>query len=95
MSDQTVALTIRNQIGVWAFAEVGARDFSYDDTSLYFTAKPTRRLVKIKVTLDPNDTYSIHTASMKLVEAGIWTKLADGIYNDMLAGVIRDLSKTL
>lgn len=92
-NSSAVAMTIRAQVGIWPFAEVGARDFSYDDTSLYFTAKPRGRLVLVKITLDPSDTYSVHMAPKNGKHAGEWTQLEEGIYNDMLPEVVRGLGK--
>ena len=55
----SVAATIKQQIGFWALAEVGARGFMQDDVSLYFDAKPLARIVRVKVWLTPADTYTV------------------------------------
>lgn len=87
-----VALTIKKQVGFWAFAEVGARGFMYDENSLYFDAKPKSRIVRVVVTLDPSDTYSVRMVNKK-TGANIWSQ--DGIYNDSLPTVIRELGRHL
>ena len=87
-----VALKIKKQIGVWPFAEVGARGFMYDENSLYFDAKPKSRIVRVVVTLDPSDTYTVRMVNKK-TGVDIWSQ--DGIYNDSLATVIRTLIEHL
>lgn len=86
-----VADTIKDQIGFWAFAEVGARSFQYDATSLYFDCKPTTRIVKVKVTLDPSDTYSVRVTK----KDGTELYSESDVYNDMLPELIRNLQYRL
>lgn len=86
-----VAQTTKDQIGFWAFAEVGARNFQYDATSLYFDCKPTTRIVKVKVTLDPSDTYSVRVTK----KDGTELYSESDIYNSMLAELIRNLQYRL
>ena len=87
-----VALIIRKQIGVVAFMEVGARGFMYDENSLYFDAKPKSRIVRVVVTLDPSDTYTVRMVNQKTGDT-IWEE--SDIYNDSLPTVIRTLIRHL
>lgn len=92
MSDPTVATIIKAQVGVMALAEVGARGFLHDDTSLYFDAKPKSRIVRVKIWLTPSDTYTVQVFNKK---TGVVLYELEGVYNDMLASIIRNLSKEL
>lgn len=87
-----VAKIIRQQIGFWAWAEIGARAPMFDANSLYFDAKPLSRIVRVVVTLDPSDTYTVRVVNKK---TGAELYRTDGIYADTLAGVIRELPKAL
>ena len=87
-----VARVIRQQIDFWAFAEVGAHAWGYDRDSLYFTAKPLHRNVRIVVTLDPSDTYTVRVVNPK---TGADIRKYEGIYADQLSDVIRDLPGAL
>jgi len=86
-----VAQTIKNQIGFWALAEVGARNFAYDADSLYFECKPTTRIVKVKITLDPSDTYTVRVFK----KDGTELYSDNDYYADMLPMFVRNLSRTL
>lgn len=83
-----VATTIKRQIGVWALAEVGARGFMFDETSLYFEAKPKSRIVRVIVTLDPSDTYTVRVVTRS---TGAEQHRIEGIYAESLAAIIRNL----
>lgn len=86
----SVAAVIKSQIGFWALAEVGARGFMFDESSLYFDAKPRTRIVRVVVTLDPSDTYTVRVLAKK---TGAEVYRSEGIYADALAGVIRTLAR--
>lgn len=86
-----VAKIIKSQIGFWAFAEIGARGFLYDEKSLYFDAKPRNRIVRVVVTLDPSDTYTVRVLHKKTGKAFIEL---DTVYADELSRFIRELPKT-
>lgn len=88
----TVAQTIKDQIGFWAIAEVGARTFLFDADSLYFDAKPKRNIVRVVVTLDPSDTYTVKVLNKR---TGAELYKAEMIYNDQLAEIIRNLAKEI
>lgn len=92
MTIKQVAATIKQQIGIWPLAEVGARGFMYDSTSLYFDAKPTTRIVRVIVTLTPADLYDVRVANKK---TGAELYSVEGVYGDMLAGIVRDLPKNM
>lgn len=83
-----VATVIKRQIGIWALAEVGARGFSFDAHSLYFDAKPGSRIVRVIVTLDRSDTYTVRVVDRS---TGNEKYRIEGIYAEDLAGTIRTL----
>jgi hypothetical protein len=89
----TVARTIKTQIGFWALAEVGARGFMHDASSLYFTCKPRTRLVQVRVRLDASDTYTI-TVTAKSGDAMFGAPLyeASDIHAEALSGIVRTLA---
>ena len=89
MSDSTVAGIIKQQVGVWAFAEVGARGFMYDDKSLHFDCKPLHRIVRVRITLDPSDTYTVTVLNKK----GDTIYDQEGMYFDSLPSIVRNLAK--
>jgi len=101
---EEIAATIKGQIGIWPFAEVGARDFKYGRFTLQgetpqlpglaFTAKPTTRLVEVYVLLDSSDTYTIVVRKRnthEIVTLARW----EGIYAGQLPSVIRLLPEQL
>lgn len=87
-----VAKTIKAQIGFWGLAEVGARNFMFDATSLYFDAKPLNRIVRIVITLDPSDTYTVRVVNKKTGED--ITKY-EGVYADQLTDIFLNLASAL
>lgn len=91
-SKDAVAKIIKQQIGFWALAEVGARGFMFDASSLYFDAKPLSRIVRVVVTLDPSDTYTVRVVNKKTGEELYSTSM---VFADMLADEIHDLPKVL
>lgn len=95
-----IARTIKAQIGIWPFAEIGARDFRYGNfklqgmdarPGLMFTAKPLTRLVDVFVLLEPNDTYRVIVNKRNV---HVPTRLMDleGVYADVLPRVIIGLT---
>ena len=88
----SVAATIKQQIGFWALAEVGARGFMQDDVSLYFDAKPLARIVRVKVWLTPADTYTVQVFH-KRTHAVLFE--LENVYWDSLPEIIRNLGKSL
>lgn len=91
-NDSTVAQTIREQIGMWPLAEVGARSFLFDATSLYFDAKPWSRIVRVKISLEPEDLYTVIVLNKK---SGAELYRAEGVFNDQLAEIVRELPRHL
>ena len=87
-----VANIIKHQIGFWAFAEVGARDFGFGANSLVFTAKPLTRLVVVTITLDASDTYSMSVVQ-KSNGKGLY--VAENIYADQVGEIVRGLASIL
>lgn len=91
-TEMNVAQTIYKQVGFWAFAEVGARDFGRTEDSLQFTAKPKNRLVRVMIRLMPSDTYNVWVYTIR--DNTILYKLED-VYADMLPEIIRNLAKNM
>jgi hypothetical protein len=87
-----VARVIRQQIGFWPLAEVGARGFMYDANSLYFDAKPLSRIVRIVVTLEPSDTYTVRVVNKK-THADI--KTYENVYADQLGELFLNLPSAM
>ena len=100
---QQIAGTIQQQVGMWPFAEVGARDFKFGNFTLTglnsmpglrFVAKPRHRLVYAYILLDPSDTYRVIVhARGRYGERGARLYETDGIYWDTLPEIIRNLPK--
>lgn len=96
-----IANTIRQQIGVWPLAEIGARDLiayanltlsteDYPMPGLRFTAKPRHRLVTVDVLLDQGrDTYIVRVSDR--TTGAVKYRLED-VYCDDLATIIRTLA---
>ena len=98
-----IGQTIHKQIGMWPLAEVGARNFVYGYFTLQgekqlpgfrFTAKPTTRLVDVYIMLEPSDTYRV-IVRKRNVSTPVSLLDLEGVYADQLAGIIRELPKTL
>lgn len=92
MSNTAVAATIKQQIGMWPLAEVGARKFMHLDDCLAFLAKPRHRLVSVHVKLTPADTYTVSVWSKDGLK--LMYEITD-VYADSLATVIRNLPKVV
>jgi hypothetical protein len=82
-----VSNIIRSQIGNRAFYMMGAKNLATSGNDLTFRIKGSKRVNHVKVTLNSMDTYDITFSK-------IWgVKIAevvshDGIYSDMMKGVI-------
>jgi hypothetical protein len=78
------------QIGTGNLMACGARDFSFDGSKLMFRVGSSRRLAKVIVTLDVDDTYSVRYCEMALrTYAVLKNEVTDGVYADNLAAVVR------
>ncbi len=86
----STAAIIKQQIGVWALASIGARGFLQDEKSLYFDAKPSTRIVRVVVTLDPSDTYTVRVVNKR---TGAEIHSSAGVYAEQLAAEIRHLEE--
>lgn len=98
---EQIANTIRQQIGVWPFAEVGARDFvayhqfalageSHPMPGIRFVAKPRHRLVNVDVLLDRGeDLYVVRVSDRN---TGAVKYRIDRVFCTDLASVIRHLA---
>lgn len=83
-----VANTIRAQIGVPAFMEVGAHLLQADETSLRFQIKCVNRRIRVvTVRLTPADTYTITHTDRK----GFNVVTIEDVYNDALPAIVRGL----
>ena len=90
-TDLTCAKIIAEQIGKQALFMLGAKDLVGDRKSLAFRIRGCRRINKIRITLDPSDTYTVEF--FKIIRRGFTcerVKWIDGVYNDMLCEVIEN-----
>jgi hypothetical protein len=85
--DLEVAETIREQLGAVTLAMLGAHQLAGDDNSLQFAIKGSRRVNKIRIVLDDDDTY---TVEFWKVRGADWRKVAEhsGVYVDQLHELI-------
>lgn len=93
----TIAHTIRRQIGTDAWLAVSARDAYRTPDSLVFRYGVRGGAVrKITVTLTPDDVYLVtaHRIPMRGKNFGIPAQTAqyEGVYAEQLAGVIRAIN---
>jgi hypothetical protein len=90
-TDLTVANMIRDQIGRGAFFMMGSKNLSGDKNSLTFDIKLCKAWKWVKVTLEPDDTY---TVTFIMVGRGPQYKRTEksinGVYVDMLHDVIEE-----
>jgi hypothetical protein len=110
MADTTVPDTIRQQIGVGVLMSLGASDLMADRVhvkaphydTLTFRARildkqHNKRVMRVRVTLDPSDTYSIKVTYPKRGDK--FTEVvhyeASDVYNDSLASVLLALDSVL
>lgn len=110
MSKTQIPDIIRQQIGVGVFMSLGASDLTaervhewtegYD--TLAFNARildksHRKRVMQVKVTLDPSDTYSIkvtHPKRGSKFETEVHYE-ADDVYNDQLATILLALDQVI
>lgn len=111
MSDTTVPDIIRQQITVGVFMSLGATDLMADRVhtkapgpydTLTFRArildpKHNKRVMRVRVTLDPSDTYSIKVTYAKRGDpfTMVTHYEAEDIYNDQLAETLLRLDSVL
>lgn len=110
MSNTLIPDTIRQQITVGVFMALGASDLMADRVhvkapeydTLTFRArildeKHNKRIMRVQVTLDPSDTYSIKVTYPKRGDkfTTVTHFEADDIYNDQLATVLLALDSVL
>ncbi len=90
-TDMTVANTIRGQIGCEAFFMMGSKNLSGDANSLTFDIKLCKAWKWVKVTLDPDDTYTVTFIMVGCAPGYKRTeKEVKGVYVDMLHNVISE-----
>ena len=90
-TDLTVARTIQIQIGADAFRMMGTNHQVGDEKSLMFNIKGCRAFNKIRVTLDPSDTYTVEFIKVgKAPTFKITTESHAGIYADALKSLIEE-----
>ena len=89
MSDLAVANEIRRQLGSQAFALLGASQLVGGENFLQFSIRGCRKINKIRIELDANDTYTVSFWHIGRGGANV-QKIAecDGVCCDMLHDVI-------
>jgi len=85
--DMTVANTIREQLGRMALVMLGASDFVYDESSLQFSIKGSRVANKVRIVLDPDDTYTVEFWKGRGIKMARVSEF-DGVYADQLHDLI-------
>ena len=93
MSDGTVASTIAAQMGGYGRLTMmtGANNFTYDDNSLRFKFKGSRKTNFIKVTLNGKDLYDVEFGKIRGLDYKV-VETFDDAYADMLIPVFEDLT---
>lgn len=56
---QNIGQTIADQIGGRAFMMLGAKDLMTFESGLQFSIRGSKQASKIRITLDPSDTYTV------------------------------------
>lgn len=91
MTDSTVAETILAQLGGFGrlIAMTGAKDFLYDANSVQFRigSGARKRINRIKVTLDPSDTYTIELYAGRGLKIRTVESFSD-VYADSLRATV-------
>lgn len=93
--DLAIANTIRRQMGVMSFAQVGASDLRVVDKGLTFMARlhyaHQSRVLKMRVTvvLAPADTYTVTVTRTNKWGAVLSEHEWENVYADQLAGLIQ------
>lgn len=93
MSNIAVANEIINQLGGAGRlkAMIAATNFQYDDNSLNFKFKGSRKCNVIQITLNSMDLYDIKFNKYSPSKFTLTTaKEVNGIYNDQLKGIIEE-----
>lgn len=80
------------QIGTGNLMACGARDFVRDGRQLIFRVGSGRKLAKVVVTLEADDTYSVRYLEMnRRTFAFTVDEKVEGVYADSLGRVVREL----
>lgn len=89
MSDLTVAREISRQLGPQTFALLGASQLVGGENFLQFSIKGCRKINKIRIELDPSDTYTVQFWKIGRGGENV-QKIAEreGVYCDNLHDVI-------
>lgn len=81
----------KQQIGIGNLMACGAREFSFDSSSLMFRVGSRRGVTaKMIVTLDPTDTYSVTYVEIRKFKVTKKETISD-IYCDHLGEVVRSM----
>lgn len=95
----SVASVIRDQIGMGALMSLGAHNFMAGERSLIFNARiipmnkngskrlTAPRIMRVEITLDPSDTYSILVGYLKKFDWVVHYSV-ENVYNDQLARIM-------
>ena len=89
MSDLTIAREIMRQLGPQAVALLGANSIVGGENFLQFSIRGCRKINKIRIELDPSDTYTVSFWHIGRGGENV-RKIAEreGVYCDMLHDVI-------
>lgn len=83
----SIASEIHNQIGRRAFLMMGSRTILAGDNSLMFDIRGCEKINKIRVTLDPSDTYTVEFFKIRGTTCREVASV-EGVYCDNLRDVI-------
>lgn len=94
----TVAKTIRDQVGFWSFAAVGAHDYTFFADALTFKVRLREknrarvRIMHAVIQLDADDTYTVKVYWLNKKTFDVVNHFeASGIYADQLSTLISGL----
>lgn len=87
MSDLTIATEIRNQIGHKALYMLGAKNIAGDSNSLSFRIRGSQKVNHIKIALNSMDLYDMTFGKIRGDSYKVVSE-KNGVYNDMLHGII-------
>lgn len=87
-TNMTVANEIRNQVGKVALFMMGTKSLLASDNSLTLhIGKNPKSVTKIKITLDPSDTYTVAFLRIRNLECKTLASFSD-VYADNLHSII-------
>lgn len=84
----TAAEIIRDQLGGGALMMLGAKDILGSENALQFAIRGSRKVSKIRITLDPSDTYTVEFFKKNGRFDYATVATVEGVYVDSLHAVI-------